>query len=93
MAAGVAAGRLFGLSAAFCTEHGHTGLLYTHGFQPTRQKLIKLLFVFLLQVWRQGGYSDDLLLAAFCTEHGLPIGMPASAFFPQQLPAMYTAKQ
>ncbi|WIA44232.1 hypothetical protein OEZ86_010543 [Tetradesmus obliquus] len=47
----------------------------------------------ILQVWRQGGYSDDLLLAAFCTEHGLPIGMPASAYFPQQLPATYTAKQ
>ncbi|WIA44233.1 hypothetical protein OEZ86_010544 [Tetradesmus obliquus] len=47
----------------------------------------------ILQVWRQGGYSDDLLLAAFCTEHGLPIGMPASAYFPQHLPATYTAKQ
>ncbi|KAF6250938.1 hypothetical protein COO60DRAFT_709067 [Scenedesmus sp. NREL 46B-D3] len=47
----------------------------------------------ILQVWRHGGYSDDLLLAAYCTEHRLPIGMPASATFPQQLPPTYTPKQ
>jgi hypothetical protein len=47
----------------------------------------------LLQVWRNGGYSDDLLLAAYCVEHRLPIGMPAAAYFPQQLPSSYTPKQ
>lgn len=26
---------------------------------------------------RSCGYSDAVLLAACCTEHGLPIGMPA----------------
>jgi hypothetical protein len=40
----------------------------------------------LLEVWADGGYSDDLLAAGFCGARGLPIGLPASALFPQLLP-------
>lgn len=45
------------------------------------------------KVWREGGYSDDLLLAAYCVENGLSIGMPASAVYPQLLPAATSFKQ
>jgi hypothetical protein len=38
----------------------------------------------LLQAWRNGGYSDDLILASFCTGQGLRIRTPSFAIFPQQ---------
>ncbi|KAG2488516.1 hypothetical protein HYH03_013019 [Edaphochlamys debaryana] len=41
----------------------------------------------LLRAWRDGGYSDDLILASFCTERGLRIRVPPYAIFPQRLDA------
>ncbi len=35
------------------------------------------------QAWQDGGYSDDLLLAALCTRKGLGIAVPSFALFPQ----------
>jgi hypothetical protein len=37
----------------------------------------------LLDVWEQGGYSDDLTVAARCTELSLPIHCPSYSIFPQ----------
>jgi len=45
------------------------------------------------QVWRDGGYSDDLLLAAYCVHNRHRIGLPASALYPQLLPPSMTFKQ
>ncbi len=36
-----------------------------------------------MQAWREGGYSDDLILQARCSELGLSIGVPPTAIFPQ----------
>ena len=38
----------------------------------------------IMQAWREGGYSDDLIVAAKCAEHGLKILCPSSAIFPQR---------
>lgn len=38
----------------------------------------------ILQAWREGGYSDDLIVAAKCTEHTLKILCPSAAIFPQR---------
>jgi hypothetical protein len=38
----------------------------------------------MLQAWRDGGYSDDLTLAARCTELGLPIAVPSFSLYPQR---------
>ena len=35
------------------------------------------------QAWEHGGYSDDLIVAAQCSHHGLRILCPAFALFPQ----------
>jgi hypothetical protein len=51
------------------------------------------LLLSLYQVWREGGYSDDLLVAAYCVENGLSIGLPASGLYPQLLPPTTTFKQ
>ena len=37
-----------------------------------------------VQAWRSGGYSDDLILASFCTGQGLRIRTPSFAIFPQR---------
>jgi hypothetical protein len=37
------------------------------------------------QAWAQGGYSDDLILAALCTQRGYSIAVPSFAIFPQWL--------
>jgi hypothetical protein len=39
----------------------------------------------ILQVWGDGGYSDDLLLAGYCAATQRSIGLPASALYPQLL--------
>ncbi|GLI66855.1 hypothetical protein VaNZ11_010841 [Volvox africanus] len=39
----------------------------------------------LLRAWRNGGYSDDLILASYCTERRLKIRVPPFAIFPQRL--------
>ncbi|EFJ40451.1 hypothetical protein VOLCADRAFT_119967 [Volvox carteri f. nagariensis] len=39
----------------------------------------------LLAAWRHGGYSDDLILASYCTERRLGIRVPPFAVFPQKL--------
>ena len=44
-------------------------------------------------MWRDGGYSDDLLTAGYCAEHGLGIAVPATAIFPQQLQQQYSFRQ
>eukprot|EP00775_Hariotina_reticulata_P008153 gene8153-8346_t len=44
-------------------------------------------------VWREGGYSDDLLLAGYCAATQRSIGLPASALFPQLLAPGCTWKQ
>ena len=38
----------------------------------------------IMQAWREGGYSDDLIVAAKCAEQGLKILCPSSAVFPQR---------
>ena len=38
----------------------------------------------IMQAWREGGYSDDLIVAAKCAEHELKIVCPSSAVFPQR---------
>lgn len=35
------------------------------------------------QAWAAGGYSDDLILAAQCTEQKLPIAVPSFSIYPQ----------
>jgi hypothetical protein len=35
------------------------------------------------QAWEHGGYSDDLIVAAQCSRHGLHILCPAFALYPQ----------
>ena len=35
------------------------------------------------QAWGEGGYSDDLTVAAKCTESGLVIYCPSYSIFPQ----------
>ena len=37
------------------------------------------------QAWREGGYSDDMLLAAACTRLGLPVATHRAALLPQLL--------
>ncbi|GIL92413.1 hypothetical protein Vretifemale_19963 [Volvox reticuliferus] len=44
----------------------------------------------LLRAWRNGGYSDDLILASYCTERRLGIRVPPFAIFPQRLDASMT---
>ncbi|GIL68483.1 hypothetical protein Vafri_21752 [Volvox africanus] len=39
----------------------------------------------MLRAWRNGGYSDDLILASYCTERRLGIRVPPFAIFPQRL--------
>ncbi len=39
----------------------------------------------ILAAWADGGYSDDLIVAAKCTEHGLFVASPACAVFPQRI--------
>lgn len=41
----------------------------------------------IMQAWREGGYSDDLIVAAKCAEHELKILCPSGAIFPQRCPA------
>ena len=38
----------------------------------------------IMQAWREGGYSDDLIVAAKCAEHELKILCPSGAVFPQR---------
>ena len=38
----------------------------------------------IMHAWREGGYSDDLIVAAKCLEHKLKILCPSSAIFPQR---------
>ncbi|KAL6776996.1 hypothetical protein ACKKBF_B19795 [Auxenochlorella protothecoides x Auxenochlorella symbiontica] len=40
----------------------------------------------LLEAWRDGGYSDDLITASLCGERGLGIICPPYAVFPQRMP-------
>ena len=40
--------------------------------------------------YRDGGYSDDLILAALCDERGETVGCPFEAVFPQRLDASLT---
>lgn len=44
-----------------------------------------LSFRLVLQAWLDGGYSDDLILAAICSRHRLPVLAPRHAIFPQML--------
>uniref|UniRef100_A0A7S3VJX6 ceramide glucosyltransferase n=1 Tax=Dunaliella tertiolecta TaxID=3047 RepID=A0A7S3VJX6_DUNTE len=39
----------------------------------------------ILQAWLDGGYSDDLILAAQCGKQGLAVATPSFAIFPQRL--------
>lgn len=41
----------------------------------------------IVKAWADGGYSDDLIVAAKCSEAGLKIHCPSSAIFRQTLPA------
>lgn len=43
-----------------------------------------------LSSWANGGYSDDLTVAARCTELGLQVFCPSYAIFPQYLDAEYS---
>ena len=43
--------------------------------------------------YRDGGYSDDLILAALCDEHGRRVGCPHVALFPQHMPASQSLVQ
>ena len=43
--------------------------------------------------YREGGYSDDLILAALCDERGETVGCPFEAVFPQRLDPSQTAAQ
>jgi len=36
------------------------------------------------QAWLNGGYSDDLTLAAQCGSQGLAVAAPSFAIFPQR---------
>lgn len=45
------------------------------------------------QAWSEGGYSDDLIVASSCGEHGLPIACPSSAIFPQLLDGDVSARR
>ncbi|GBF99914.1 hypothetical protein Rsub_12822 [Raphidocelis subcapitata] len=40
-----------------------------------------------IKLWREGGYSDDLLLAALAARDGLPVATHRAALLPQLLPA------
>ncbi|CAD7697953.1 unnamed protein product [Ostreobium quekettii] len=42
----------------------------------------------ILEAWTDGGYSDDLIVAAKCSEHNLRIAAPLTAVFPQRLDAV-----
>ena len=44
------------------------------------------------QAWSCGGYSDDLIMAAKCGEHRLPILCPPFTIFPQRC-ASYSLPQ
>ena len=39
----------------------------------------------LVRAWRDGGYSDDLIAASYCTGRGLPIACPSTAILLQPL--------
>jgi hypothetical protein len=41
----------------------------------------------LVSKYRDGGYSDDLILAALCDQHKRLVGCPHDAIFPQHMPA------
>lgn len=43
----------------------------------------------IMQAWSEGGYSDDLIVAAKCSEHHLKILCPSASCFPQRLQAHY----
>ncbi|KAG2437459.1 hypothetical protein HXX76_006109 [Chlamydomonas incerta] len=43
--------------------------------------------------WRDGGYSDDLIAASFCTQRRLRIRVPPFAIFPQRLDGGMTWRQ
>ncbi|GAX79525.1 hypothetical protein CEUSTIGMA_g6966.t1 [Chlamydomonas eustigma] len=47
----------------------------------------------ILKAWQDGGYSDDLTLAAKCSEHKLAVGVPSTAIFPQWLDSKYSWRQ
>lgn len=47
----------------------------------------------IMQAWSDGGYSDDLIVAAKCAEHRLKILCPSGASFPQRLEARYSWRQ
>lgn len=47
----------------------------------------------IMQAWQEGGYSDDLIVAAKCAQHKLKILCPSGAIFPQRLEARYSWKQ
>ena len=42
-----------------------------------------------LRAWRDGGYSDDLLLAALCARERLPVATHRAALLPQLLPRRF----
>lgn len=46
-----------------------------------------------LAAWAAGGYSDDLTLAARCTELGLEVYCPAYAIFPQAVDAEVSGRR
>lgn len=38
----------------------------------------------IVRTWRDGGYSDDMLLGAKCIEHGLSVSTGPGMIFPQR---------
>ena len=46
-----------------------------------------------LKSWSDGGYSDDLTVAARCTQLGLDVLCPSYAIFPQWLDADYSGRK
>lgn len=55
--------------------HSPTGSHRSHPLHPSAERLP--------QAWQQGGYSDDLILAAKCSEHRLAVAVPSCSIFPQ----------
>jgi hypothetical protein len=47
----------------------------------------------LVTAYRDGGYSDDLILASACDEHDEIVGCPHEAVFPQRLDETQTLRQ
>lgn len=39
----------------------------------------------ILRAFKDGGYSDDMILGAVCSKHGLRVGVPSVAILPQRL--------